>query len=79
VIQFIPFIDWLAALTAIALLIVLWQSGDIGQVEGAVLAVWFVAAAGVQLFSDSFLATRIALAAQTVLAVYLIIRWKMSG
>jgi hypothetical protein len=31
------------------------------------------------LFSDSFLATRIALAAQTVLAVYLIIRWKMSG
>lgn len=75
----IPFIDWLAALTSIALLIVLWRSGDIGQIEAPVLAVWFVAAAGVQVFSDSFLASKIALALQTVLAVYLIIRWRISG
>jgi hypothetical protein len=78
-IQFIPFIDWLAALTSITLLIVLWRAGDIGQVEAAILGLWFTAAAGVQVFSDSFLATRIALAFQTVLAVYLIIRWRWSG
>lgn len=69
VIQFIPFIDWLAALTSLTLLIVLWKEGDTGQVAAVVLGVWFVAAAGVQVFSDSFLATRIALALQTVLAV----------
>jgi hypothetical protein len=79
VIQFIPLIDWLAALTSITLLIVLWRAADIGQLEAAVLAVWFAASAGVQVFSDSFLATRIALALQTVLAVYLIIRWRLSG
>ena len=78
-IQFIPFIDWLAALTSITLLIVLWRAADIGQLEAAVLGAWFATAAGVQVFSDSFLATRVALALQTVLAVYLIIRWRMSG
>ena len=78
-IQFIPFIDWLAALTSITLLIVLWRAADIGQFETAALGVLFAAAAGVQVFSDSFLATRIALALQTVLAVHLIIRWRVSG
>lgn len=75
-IQFIPFIDWLAALTSITLLIVMWQGSDLGRIEAPVLAAWFGAAAAAQGFSESFLAARLALAAQTVLAAYLIIRWR---
>jgi hypothetical protein len=77
VIQFIPFIDWLAALTSISLLITLWD--ELGAVERAGLGGCIAAAAGVQLFSESFTLAKVALALQTVLAVSLIIRWKGSG
>lgn len=71
-VQFIPFIDWLASVT---LLIVLWD--EIGGVQRAVLGGCVAAVAGVQLFTDSFTTAKIAVALQTVLAVYLIFRWKM--
>lgn len=78
-IQFIPLIDWAAALTSITLLIVLWREGGLGGVELGILGAWFAAALGVQFFSASLLAARIALALQTLLAAYLIIRWRISG
>ena len=76
-VQFIPFIDWLAALCSVTLLIVLWD--EIGSVQRALLSGSVVSVAGIQFFTDSFTTAKIAVALQTVLAVYLIIRWKMSG
>jgi hypothetical protein len=65
VIQFIPFVDWLAALTSVTLLIVLWD--EIGGVQRAVLGGCVAAVAGVQLFKDSFTTAKVAVALQTVL------------
>lgn len=76
-VQFIPLIDWLATLCSVALLIVLWD--EIGSLQRALISGSVVSVAGIQFFTDSFTTAKIAFALQTVLAVYLIIRWRMSG
>jgi hypothetical protein len=78
VIQFIPFISWLAAITSAVTMGLLWTSGELGPRAGAALCAWFLLALYLQIFGASMLVAAIGLTLQTVLAVYLSIRLKLS-
>lgn len=75
--QLFPFVAYLALATSATLLAVLWISGDIGQRQGVLLSSWLALAAYYQLFSSSTMAVVIGLGLQTVLALYLILYWKL--
>lgn len=77
-IQFIPFISWLAALTSAVTMGILWTSGELGPRAGAVLGAWFLVALYLQIFGASVLIAATGLALQTILAAYLSIRLKLS-
>jgi hypothetical protein len=78
VIQFIPFISWLAALTSLVTMGILWTSGDLGPRVAAALCVWFLVALYLQIFGASMIVAAIGLSLQTILAAYLSIRLKLS-
>lgn len=75
--QLFPFIAYVAVVTSITLLAILWNSGDIGQVQGIVLTGWLAGAAYCQFFGESMATVVIGLGLQTVLALYLILYWKL--
>lgn len=77
-IQFIPFISWLAAITSVVTMGILWASGEFGPRVGAALCIWFLVALYLQMFGASMLVAAIGFALQTILAVYLSIRLKLS-
>jgi len=78
VIQFIPFISWLAALTSVVTMGLLWTSGELGPRAGAALCAWFLVALYLQIFGASVMVAAIGLSLQTILAAYLSIRLKLS-
>jgi hypothetical protein len=79
VLQIFPFLAWLAAITSGVLIVVLWTAGDLGRREGSVLVGWFLAAGFCQFSGASAFPTTAGLVLQTTLAIYLILRWKVSG
>jgi len=77
VLQIFPFIAYLAPLTSAGLLIGLWAVGDMSPRIFAVLVGWFLIAGYCQFFWGSAVVAAVGLLAQTVLAVYLLIRWRL--
>lgn len=77
--QLLPWVVWLATITSIGLLVVLFRLGELGPRALVLLGAWWLAAAYQQFFGRSALATAAGLVLQTVLAVYLIMRWRFSG
>jgi len=75
--QIFPFIAWLAPLTSAALLIDLWHLGDLRRPVLAVLVGWFLIAGYCQFFWGSAVVAAIGLLAQTLLAIHLLIRWRL--
>jgi hypothetical protein len=74
-----PFLVWAAALTSLVMLVVLWSLDELGARRLAILGAWFAVAAWCQFFSASLIWGAVGLALQTLLAVYLLILWKLSG
>ena len=77
VLPIFPFIAYLAPLTSAALLIGLWFLGDLKRPILAVVVGWFLIAGYCQFFWGSALVAAVGLLAQTALAVYLLIRWRL--
>jgi hypothetical protein len=78
VLDILPFLTWLAALTSAFVLAALWFSGEMRGRTLAVLLAWFALAAYCQFFAGSVVLGAVGLALQTVLAAGLIVRWKVS-
>jgi uncharacterized membrane protein YfbV (UPF0208 family) len=68
-----------AVITSAVLLAVLCWAGDLEGRSLSVLLAWFLAAAGLQFLGRSGASNLAGLLLQTVLAVYLIVRWKIAS
>ena len=75
--QLFPFSAWIVLVTSASLRAILWGFGDMEQRQGIVLSAWLVVAAYVQFFGESMMTVAIGLALQTILALYLILYWKL--
>ena len=73
-----PFALWLSVVTSIVMLCVLWMSGELEGRGGLVLLAWLVLAAYGQFFGASSAGATGGLVLQTVLAIYLLVRWKLA-
>jgi hypothetical protein len=78
VLQLFPFLAWLAPITSAVLLTLLWNLGDLGRGTLAVLLAWFLLAGWCQFLAGSAVVAAAGLLLQTILAIYLIFRWKLS-
>lgn len=74
-----PLLLYLAAAVSAVLLIVLWRLGELRRRSGAVLLVWFALAGYAQFFAGSMRWGAIGLGLQTMLAIYLLLRWKAAA
>jgi hypothetical protein len=75
----LPYVRLLAALTSASLLFVLWYLGELRPRIAIVLAGWFSIAGYCQFFTASAAVAAVGLLAQTVLAIYLLLRWRLSA
>jgi len=78
VLQIFPITAWLAAITSAVLLAVLWNLGELGRRSLAVLLGWFLLAGYCQFLAGSAVVSAVGLLLQTLLAIYLILRWRLS-
>ena len=76
--QFFPLVGWIAAATTLAMLAMLAAAGDLHGRSSVVLIVLFLIAAYAQFFSGSPIVGAAGLALQTLLAISLIVRWRLS-
>lgn len=76
--QIFPFLVWLAPITSALLLAVLLSLGELGRGRLAVLLGWFLFAGYCQFLANSALVGAVGLLLQTLLAIYLIARWRLS-
>ena len=76
--QILPFLTWLAAITSAVLLAVLWQLDELRRSSIALLLGWFLVAGYCQFFGSTPLVRALGLVFQTILAVSLSFRWKIS-
>ena len=74
-----PFVVYLAAVTSAVLLAALYWLGDLPTRTGAFLAVIFAAATYCQFFGPSAVIAALGLGVQTMLAIYLLVRWRLSA
>ena len=74
--QVFPFLGWTAAITSAVLLVVLWDSGELRR--RAVLVSWFLVAAYGQFLGGSMTMSTVGLVLQTALAIYLLVRYRLS-
>lgn len=74
-----PYIAWLAPITSLVLLTVLWQFGELGRRSVVILPGWCLLAGYLQFGSSSMGLSATGLLLQTMLALHLIMRWKLSG
>ena len=74
--QIFPFLAWLAAMTSAILLIVLWLSGELSSISLTAGISAFLIAAYCQFFGRSAMTGALGLLLQTMLAIYLIVRWR---
>ncbi len=77
--QAFPFLPWIAITVSGVLLGTLWREGELGGRQTAILAAWFVVSAWCQFLGPSAVVSATGLALQTVLAIDLIVRWKLSA
>ena len=77
--QILPFLTWAAALTSVVLLVVLWMMEELSPRARAVVVAWLLIAAWLQFLSGTMLWSAVGLGLQTILAVYLLFRWKWAG
>jgi len=70
---------WIAILVSAVLLVSLHRHGDLGRKSLAVHVFWFAVAAWLQCFASSASLSAMGLLLQTVLAVYLILRWRFNA
>ena len=76
--QIFPFLVWIAIVTSAALLIAMRAAGDLGARGTILFGTWWCVAAWCQFCATSPLLAAAGLAGQTVLAVVLLMRWKLS-
>jgi hypothetical protein len=69
---------WLAPATSVVLLIVLWTCGEVSRRQGVVLLCWLLVAGYCQFSGRSVLVTSVGRVLQTFLAIYLVLRWKLT-
>jgi hypothetical protein len=77
--QIFPFLAWLAALTSVVLLALLWSLDELRRYSGAALLVWFLIAGYCQFFGGSPVVRAVGLFFQTILAIVLTLRWRLSS
>jgi hypothetical protein len=71
-------VRWLAVVTSIVMLIGLWTAGELGRRGVIILFAWLLAAGYCQFFGRSTSVYAIGLGLQTVLAIYLVLRWRLA-
>ena len=71
-------VGWLAAATSLAMLVMLATAGELRPRGGAIFVTLFVIAASCQFLSASAIVGAAGLALQTLLAIALIVRWRLS-
>lgn len=76
--QILPPLALIAAIASATLLIVLWYFEDLRGRKLAMAAAWFLIAAYCQFFGDSPVMGTVGLTLQTVLVIWLIIRWRIT-
>jgi hypothetical protein len=79
VLQFFPFVGWLAAATSVTMLAMLAAAGELRARGAAFVVALFVTAAYCQFFSASAIVSAAGLGLQTLLAIALIVRWRLSA
>ncbi len=77
--QLFPFLTWLAAAASCVLLAVLWRSGELRPRTFLVLLCGFLIAGYCQFFASSAWVAALGRAAQTLLAIGLILRWRWTA
>lgn len=77
--QVFPFVGWLAPLISAALLIVSWADEESRGIRLVIASVLFALAAYAQFFADSERVHEAGLPLQTILAIYLIVRWRLEN
>ena len=76
--QFFPVFAWLAPATSLTMLVMLTAAGELRWRAGVFSIALFLLALSGQVFSSSALISAAALALQTLLAIGLIARWRLS-
>lgn len=77
--QVLPFLPWLATATSATLLIVLWRTGELSPRTLVVLLAWFGIAACCEFGPFSTGLSTTGLVFQTILAILLIVRWRLAS
>ncbi len=75
--QILPFLPLLAVGTAATLLAFMWWTGDIRAAPAIILCAWLAAGIYCQFLAFSAIVGAAGLASQTLLAIYLIVRWRL--
>ena len=78
-VQVFPFVAWLAPLISAALLIVSWANEESRGISLAVASVLFAIASYGQFLADTGWAHTAGLPLQTILAIYLLLRWRLEN
>ena len=78
-IQLFPFVVYLAPVTSAVLLVMLGSAGELRWRAGLALVVIFAAAVYYQLFGSSAVIAAAGLGLQTMLAIYLLVRWRLGS
>ena len=76
-IQVFPFVAWLAPLISAALLIVSWADEESRGFRLTIVSALFAIAVYGQFFADSDRVHKAGLPLQTILAIYLLVRWRL--
>ncbi len=76
--QLFPFVVYLAPITSLVLLVMLASAGDLRYRAGLLLGAIFAVAAYGQFVGGSAIVAALGLGLQTLLAIYLIVRWRLS-
>lgn len=77
--QLFPFAVLLAPATSAVMLVLLHATGELGGRAGAFAVAWFLVAASCQFAGDSQAIVVLGLTLQTLLAIGLIVRWRMAA
>jgi hypothetical protein len=74
----LPFLAWLAAILSLVYLFVLWRFGDLRRSVLLILSAWFLVAAYLQFLSSTLMSVAIGVALQTLLAIFLMVRFRQT-
>ena len=72
-----PVVVYLAAATSIVVLTMLAAAGEMRRRSAIAVGAWFALAAYCQFFAASAVLAAVGLGLQTLLAIYLVLRWRL--